>query len=262
MSCEWPIDRSGLPDLPTLSDPPTTEQQAAYDKALATQSAAEDLAVSVLFALSGRQFGVCPVKVRPCVMDDPWGPSARRRYLGGYGGVTSYVLSWEGELGWVNLGCGCVGERCRLTGPRQIHLPGPVQEVDAVTIGSFVQDPATYKLEGNTLYRIGAIWPRQDLGRPLGETATWSVDYQKGIPVPAGVDKLTGLLAQEFLYAATGNNKCRLPRNVTAVARNGVSYQVYDPATFYMSGKTGLSEIDMWLAAINPMHLMQAPSVL
>lgn len=259
MSCDWPIDRSGLPPLPAVSDPPTDGQQAAYDAALATQSAAEDLAVSVLFALSGRQYGVCDAKVRPCVMDDPWGPS--NRYARYAGGVTSYLLSWEGDH-WVNWGCGCRTERCRLTGPRQIHLPGPVQSVDAVTIAGVVQDSSTYVLEDNVLYRKGGIWPRQDLGRPLGEPFTWSVDYQKGIPVPSGVDKLTGQLAQEFLYAVSGNNKCRLPRNVTAVARNGVTYMVYDPATFYTSGKTGLAEIDMWLAAVNPNHIMAAPSVI
>lgn len=254
MSCDWPIDRSGFNPLPELTDPPSPE----YVAALATQSAAEDLAVSVLFALSGHQYGVCDAKVRPCVMDDPF--FGRRHHRGG-GLVTSYVLSWEGDR-WINWGCGCLGERCRLTGPRMIHLPGPVQSIDAVTIGGVVQDPSTYVLEGNVLYRKGAIWPRQDLGRPLGEPTTWSVDYQKGIPVPAGVDKLTGLMAQEFMYAATGNNKCRLPRNVTAVARNGVTYMVYDPATFYQSGKTGLAEIDMWLAAVNPNHIMAAPSVI
>lgn len=254
MSCDWPIDRTGLPTLPD----PAADNYAA---ALATQSAAEDLAVAVLFGLSGRQFGVCDARVRPCVMDDPWGPRGLdRRYTSPYGGVTSYVLSWEGDR-WVNWSCGCT-ERCRLTGPRQIHLPGPVQSIDAVTIAGTVQDESTYSLEGNVLYRKGAIWPRQDLGRPLGEPLTWSVDYQKGIPVPSGVDKLTGQLAQEFLYAISNDNKCRLPRNVTAVTRNGVSYQVYDPATFYTSGKTGLAEIDMWLATVNPHALMQAPSVL
>lgn len=253
MPCDWPIDRSGLPPLPPANDP-------GYAAALATQNAAEDLAVAVLWALSGRQYGVCPTTVRPCVMDDPFfGRWHRWGY--GYGGVTSYLLSWEGN-GWVNWGCGCLGSRCKLTGPRMVHLTGPVQSIDRVTIGGVVQDPATYKQEGNVLYRIGAIWPRQDLGRPLGEPMTWSVDYQRGIPVPAGVDKLTGLLALEFMHAAAGSNKCRLPRNVTAVARNGVTYMVYDPATFYESGKTGLAEIDMWLAAINPHHIMQAPSVL
>lgn len=54
-----------LPALPGLSDSPTDVEQAAYDLALLRQSAAEDLAVAVLWALSGRQFGVCPVVVRP-----------------------------------------------------------------------------------------------------------------------------------------------------------------------------------------------------
>jgi hypothetical protein len=41
-----------------------------------------------------------------------------------------------------------------------------------------------------------------------------------------------------------------------------VSYQVYNPQQIYADGKTGLSEVDLWLATVNPNHLMAAPSVL
>lgn len=270
MAFTWPIDRSAFPALPTVSDPPADGEQAAYDAALAIQSGAEDLAVQVMWALSGRQFGINDVTIRPCrterSFDGMMGRWGREGYgdFGGFDGglLTSYLLSWEGDLGWVNLPCGCVGGQCRVSGPRMIHLPGPAQSVSDVTVNGVSLDSSTYTLEGNLLYRVGARWPYQDLSRPAGERGTWSVTYQKGIPVPDGVAQLTGQLALEMLNAIKAPTKCRLPRNVVAVTRNGVSYQVYDPTTFYAAGKTGLPEIDLWLMGVNPNHIMQAPSVL
>lgn len=251
-SCEWPIDRTCLTDLPTLGDTPTDEEQAAYDSALLARNAAEDVAVSVLWALSGRQFGVCRYTVRPCIeLMNRWSHPADYLAPG--------VLAWDGD-NWLNVGCGCT-QQCQRNGPRAAHLPGPAVSIVSVTVGATLLSPTSYVLENNTLYRIGADWPRQNLGHPLGESDTWSVDYRRGVPVPAGVGRLTGLLAEEFYNACSGG-KCRLPRNVTAVTRAGVSYQVYDPNSIYAAGKTGLAEIDLWLASVNPHHAMSAPSVL
>ena len=67
MACEWDVDRACCSvTLPTLGDTPTADEQAAYDAALATQNAAEDTAVHILWSLSGRQFGVCDATARPC----------------------------------------------------------------------------------------------------------------------------------------------------------------------------------------------------
>lgn len=264
MAFTWPIDRSSFPALPATD-------AENYAEALAVQNGAEDLAVQILWALSGRQFGINTVTVRPCRKERSFGTGTggwRRGYdYGDYsygegGLVTSYVLSWEGEMGWVNLPCGCIGGQCRVSGPRLIHLAGPAQTIDNVTINGAELDPSLYSLEGNSLFRIGGIWPFQDLSKPTGEFGTWSVTYEKGIPVPDGVAQLTGQLTLEMLNAVTAPSKCRLPRNVVAVTRNGVSYQVYDPTTFYAAGKTGMPEIDLWLMGVNPNHIQQAPSVL
>lgn len=252
--CDWPIDRGCLPSLPALSDPPTAEEQAAYDIALAQRNAAEDLAVYVLWALSGRQFGVCPVITRPC-------PPRRNldRYQYDWPITAFYGLSELDRYQLVS-GCGCAGW-CRDGGPSMLHLPGPVQSVTAVTINGVVLDDDEYRLQGDVLYRLGGIWPSQDLGRPAGEDGTWTVEYMQGTPPPAGTAKLVGLLAKEFIAACT-DGKCRLPRNVTNVSRQGVSFDMFNPNDIYDSGKTGLPEVDMWLAAVNPHHLACAPEVL
>lgn len=248
MTFEWPIDRTVFPALPDVTDPPSAE----YTKAVAEQRAAAQLAVDVLYALSGRQFGLYEHTVRPC-----------RQPLYNHnisGPVTSYLVSWEGDH-WINVPCGCYGS-CRLSGPNVIHLPGPVHDVTEVKIAGTVLASNVWVLEGNRLYRREAPWPRQDLNRPLGDANTWSVTYRRGIEVPEGVAALTGLLAKEFLDALNNDGRCRLPRTVTTASRNGVTYRAYDPAVIYASGKTGLPEVDMWLAAVNPNHLMAAPSVI
>lgn len=125
-----------------------------------------------------------------------------------------------------------------------------------------VVDESEYTIEDGVLLRAGGKpWPFQDLTRPMGECGTWSVTYWQGVMPPRGVGRLVGLLALEFIRAAAGDGKCRLPKSVTRVARQGVSYEI-DPTTLYAAGKTGIPEIDTWLMAVNPNHIMQAPSVL
>lgn len=255
-SCEWPVDRTCLPAIPELTPPWTPDAAAAYELAVAQQSSAEDLAVSVLWALSGRQFGVCETTVRPC----PTGYDHARSSWAG-----PQLVVWD-ETGWRDTSCGCLG-RCTQSGPSMVHLPGPVAPTcDAhpitVTIAGAILDPAEYVIEGNILYRrAGKSWPGQNLAAPNGEPGTWSVTYRRGTPVPPGVDTLTGLLAKEFLNACSGG-KCRLPRNVRSISRQGVAFEVYDSRDMYASGKTGLAEVDLWLTAVNPNHLAAAPEVL
>jgi hypothetical protein len=247
MACDWAIDRTCLPPLPELPDTPTDEQQDAYDLALARRNAAEDMAVGVLWALSGRQFGACETTVRPC-------PSYSQGF--GYG---PFLLTLDAGH-WVNWPCGCVGS-CTVSGPRVVHLPGPVGEIVAVTVEGIILAGTEYQLEGDALYRRGTSWPRQDLGRPLGDDGTWSVTYTRGVPVPAGVDKLTGQLALEFIAACDDETQCRLPRTLVATNQRGNSH-VFDQSKILAAGKTGLPEVDLWLAAVNPHHLAEAPSVL
>lgn len=249
MTFIWPVDQSGLPKLPEVGDPPSAE----YIQAATERNAALSLAVQIMHRLSGRQFGLAEHTVRPCrgALRNDHGP----------GPVTSYLLSWEGDR-WVNWSCGCIGG-CRLTGPRQVHLPGPVHSVTEVKIADAVLPPNVWVVEGNVLYRRETTWPPQDLGRPLGEPNTWSVTYKRGIQVPAGVAELTGILAKELLKAiADGGRECRLPRTVTVASRQGITYRAYDPAVIYKTGKVGIPEIDLWLASVNPSALAAAPSVI
>ncbi len=252
MSFTWPVARECLPDLPDvpeLADDADDDEigayvaaQAAYDLALQQRNNAEDCAVQVLWALSGRQYGVREVIARPCpplgfpaapvlpILDGCWSPHA----------------------------CGCVFN-CAFSKPGAVHLPGPVAEVVEVQIGDSILDDDNWTVEGDLLYRTGgAVWPTQNLARPLGETGTWSVTYLRGTPPPAHTAQLAGELAKEFLSACAGED-CRLPRTLIATSQRGVSH-TFDPAKIMAAGKTGLIEVDLWLAAVNPHQLPQQSS--
>lgn len=240
MTCDWPVNRECLP-------------AAEGDAALAARDAAEDMAVEVLFNLSGRQFGVCPVIARPCVT----------QCMSYDTSIPITGLGWFPifELGkWRNVSCGCTGS-CTRSGESVIHLAGPVGEVTAVTVGGVVMDPSQYRVEGDYLIRVGgAAWPDQDLLRPLDEPGTWSVEYTKGRPVPPGVGVLVGMLAAEFFAACVGG-KCKLPRRTRSVSRNGVQIDMIDPTDIYAEGLTGIPQIDLWLSSVNPNKLMRRSRV-
>lgn len=239
MSCTWVVDRQCLP---------ITDDEVG----IAQQVAAENLAVQVLWALSGRQFGVCPAIVRPCPQS--CGPTSLAS--------SSLLVFWDGG-NWRNTFCGC-GPRCSWESPYVIHLGVgaalPVQEIIEVVIDGIVLDPAEYRQEGDLLYRLNEKWPSQNLAAPLDEPGTWSVTYMRGFPPPEGSAVLVGLLAKEFLTACAGG-KCALPRRVQTVTRQGVTYQMIDPTDIYTSGKTGISEIDLWLSAVNPGAMASPPTV-
>lgn len=240
--CDWPVDRSCYPAV-------------EGDLDMAKQRYAEELAVQVLWSLSGRQFGVCPVVLRPC---------SQLSYVSRYGGQDfPWYPLWDGGA-WRNVTCGCIGQ-CDWRAPTVVHLSTttglPIQEVLEVKVGATVLDESAYVLEGDLLYRTGGIaWPSQDLSKPLGSEGTWSVTYTRGNPVPAGVGVFVGLLAKEFMNACNGG-KCRLSRRVQSVVRQGVSTEMMNPSAVYADGRTGLDEIDIWIKAVNPHTLAQPPKV-
>lgn len=241
-SCQWPITPGCLPEI----DPESPTAAADY----ARLQACMDTAVGVLWAFTGRQFGCCPRLLRPCPQQrDPgmyWSPG----------------LSWFPVLDggvWRNLSCGC-GPSCQVGGPGVVHLPGPVCEITAVTVDG-VEIPTTdYVLEGDRLYATSGEWPTQDLTRPAGSPGTWSVEYGYGRTPPAGAGQMVALLAREFWEACTGG-KCRLPSRTQSLTRQGVAIQLMDPAELFADFQTGITEIDLWIAAHNPHRLSAPPAV-
>ena len=242
-----------------LPNPPTAEELDVY--AL--------MASEVLFELSARQFiGECEALVRPCrqgcgCWGDDWG-ILNSAWFWGYGTIGYGAAAW----GWGNgnggaCGCGC-DARVKLAGY-------PVTAILEIVIGADVVDPDTYELqEQRYVQRLDDLstdpptplfWPAcQNLKLPLGEPATWSINYTFGSPPPEAGRQAALELAWQFWLAGHNPGECMLPTGVTQVIRQGVTINRLLP-TFGKDSRTGLVLTDAFLGTYNPNGLRRRAAV-
>jgi hypothetical protein len=238
--CLWPLDPSCLGD-----------EWDTYSEAVKVR--ARRLASATLSRLTGGRVGVCPITVRP-VPDKQtcWQPGFSMPYL--YG--TAYPMLYAGR--WVNcLPCD-TGEPCSVT------LPGPVGEVHSVKIDGTELEPTDYRVSGTSLIWMGdgeCPFPaRQDLTKPDTEEGTFSVTYLNAAPVGLLGAQAAGTLALEYARACgAGSKKCRLPAGVRTISRQGITMEI--PNGAFPDGRTGIVEVDNYIAGWNPRNLLQAPVV-
>jgi hypothetical protein len=216
------------------------------------------IAVALLNAFTGRQFGLCPRVVRPCrdacaqPISTEWADGQLRPTL--YSGV------------WINDRCGkCGPTGCSCSTVCEVTLPGPVDSIVEITLDGAVLSPLDYRVDNRRkLVAQGDFcWPTcQDMTAPAGGPGTWTVEYRRGNPVPEAGRWAAGLLACEFVKScnpATAG-ECRLPDNVRSVAREGVTLEL---APFIIGGadgnvafgRTGIPEVDLWITSVNPNKL-------
>lgn len=216
----------------------------------AIQDAADDYAALILWASTGRQFGLCEVTVRPCGM---------RRCQDG--GAEFFGYDWSGGT-WVPyifngvwFNCACPGVCC--CDPRcQVRLMGPVDSIAEVTIDGVVVNPDTYRVDDNHwLVRTGGeCWPQcADMN---DEAASFEVTYMRGKPVPPVLLTAAATLKCEWAKACVGG-ECRLGNRATSAARNGITIEMVDPTDLLENGRTGLWEVDSLIQAFNPYGLRQ-----
>lgn len=176
---------------------------------------------------------------------------------------------WPGECDDVirPFTCGCAGpSSCGCEPSGQLELPRrPVIDVTQVRVDGEVIDPDLYRVDGDRwlVYLDEEApddalrgWPSaQRLKREPTEEQTFEVQYSFGTLPPDGANLIAGALAAEFVKAFNPDPEqakgCRLPRRVQTVSRQGVSIAVIDPLTLFDEGRTGIAEIDMWVAAKN-----------
>lgn len=218
----------------------------------AVKAAANDYAATILWAATGRQYGLCEVTVRPCGMRKCQDGSAE--FFGyDWSGGTWVPYIFEGQ--WFN--CACPGMCC--CDPRcQVRLMGPVEAIAEVTIGGIAVDPATYRVDDNHwLVRTGGqCWPEcSDMDTDDGDNVL-IVTYLRGTAVPASLLRAASMLACEWGKACVGAD-CRLSNRVTSAARQGITINMVDPGELLDSGMTGLWEVDTVIRAFNPDRLKQ-----
>lgn len=226
----------------------------------AVTAQAVEVATEVVWALSGRQFGLCTVTLRPCRRDCgdyPW-PSGGYSEWAGSSWISPSLVSGQ----WFNVVCGrCTGD-CTCSSISEIVLPAPVHDVVQVKIDGVVVSGSEYRLDDNRLLvLLDDEWPRcNDLNLPDTEPNTWSVTARYGLEVPAGGAWAVGELACELIRAGNGED-CRLPRNVTQLVRQGVTIQFPSLSDLLDGGRTGLYLVDQFVATWNPGGLRRRSGV-
>lgn len=231
--CEWPVQSSAK------------EWTDATDDEKVTPSA---LATNILWALTGRVFGLCEVTVRPC-----FSPTDYSTYRGRSGSGADWFPGLVSGS-WMPGSCGCA-DGCNH--PSEVALPGPVHSIVQVMIDGEILDPSEYLIRNNRwLIRTNAgVWPQnQNLTVPDDAEGAFAVTYKQGIAVPLAGQLAAGDLAVEFLRARKGGT-CKLPDRAQHVSRQGVDIQLVDAAVLFEQGLTGVSSVDQWIAATNPHKL-------
>jgi hypothetical protein len=223
---------------------------------------ADLMAVGVLHAASGRQFGLCAHKIRPCLDD-----CAAQQLVQGPTNPR-YVYLWspfDPAANYARVRCGvCNARRCSCSSVPQITLPyHRVRRVREVMIDGEVLDPSAYRLAGRRLIRTdGGQWPRcQDDAAADTDVGAWTVDLIAGRPVDEGGQIATGVYACEIAKSLSGAD-CELPQRVQTVSRQGVTIGFVDPMDFLQYGMTGLYAVDTWLKQVNPAGLKRRAGML
>lgn len=208
-----------------------------------------DMAAEFLWRWTGRVFGLCDVQVRPCKSNCG---DATSTYWGGLN--RAYLLPALINGKWYNLGCLTCGSRfCKCDHTEGLALPGPIQDVTEVRLNGEVLDPSEYRVS-NRRYLVrtnGERWPTcQNLNADVTEDDTFQVSYTRGVPVPVGGQRATGLLACEFARAYAGDDDCQLPKRLQSITRQGVTVAVLDSFDDMGRGQTGIWAIDAWVASV------------
>jgi hypothetical protein len=216
--------------------------------------AACTLATDVLYGLSGRRWaGTRTRTIDVFAQRTPWWWS--RADLG---------LAWDVTWGVCGAGLPAVpvlvgGDLFNHSGcdrPPAIRLPDyPVTAVTAVTVAGQLRDPTTYRLIGSRYLEDG--W---DGWQTCGLAATMTVTYTHGADPPAAGRAAAARLAAELARARAGQTS-GLPGYITQRVRQGESISYTSAATLFDKGRTGLGDVDLWLATVNPAGLRRRSRV-
>jgi hypothetical protein len=95
----------------------------------------------------------------------------------------------------------------------------------------------------------------------LADPGTWSITYNYGKPVTEGGRFVAAKFACQIALAMCGGDGCVLPQRLKSISRQGVDMLFADPLEFLDNFQTGIYEVDMWLASVNPNKLQRRARV-
>jgi hypothetical protein len=208
-------------------------------------------ATEVLWALSGRQFGVCEVTLRPC-REECW-PTPWPETVQPWAGWSYPMPALVGGV-WLNLVCGACPGTCSCGALSQVLLPAPVHHVVEVRLDGTPMATGSYRLDdARKLVRVdGGTWPWcQDLTAADDQPGAWAVTAAVGRELPEVARLAVGEVACQFLRGMRGED-CALPSNWTSLARQGVTLTRASPAEVREGGLLGLYWADLFVRSTNP----------
>lgn len=217
-------------------------------------------ASEILYGLTAQAFpGPCAITLRPATRPQGWTDRSWSRYYEGLTGW-AWLPAWGACFGDPHTAC--CGERDRR---RTIDLDvfAPVNSVDAIRISGVVLDSDFYRVdESRFLVRQdGLPWPMcQSMTAPAGGPGTFEVDMTYGDAIPNAAIEAAAALAGEFAKTFAGKGS-RLPSRVQQVTRQGVSWSLIDPMTFFKYGRTGIVDVDYFIMSVNPNGQTSRPRV-
>jgi len=225
MTCTW------TPDATVLTDAWNALDKPIQDRALM-------LATSTLQALTNNRVGTCPITVRPC-------PETRR--------CACAWLPHQGSDGFWYNGCDHDTSCSPLS---EVDLDGPVGYIDSIKVDGQAIALDGFRLDNGHLLVWQGDGPSplpayQNLNLPDSRPGTWSITYSRSYPVSAEGSIAVAYLAMEYGKALTPKGKCSLPRGVTNVVRNGVTFTV--DAGLFVNGLTGIEPVDSFITKWAPL---------
>ena len=225
-----------MPDeVPSCEPWPITWPCEISDRDPAIVAVVEEAAQQILWAMTGRRFGICERTDEYRV--PAWTP-----------GPTDWLTAmsgWARRLWWWG----------SYYANRDLILLSrtPVVEVMSVSVDGVVLPAADYEVDGDGVRRLDQEWPML-----CGSTV--EITYTHGEPVPALGALAMGELGCELLAAFAGAD-CRLPSNVISINRQGVAYDLGAPDVMDRQGLLGLPMCDMLIRSTNPHRLARRPKV-
>lgn len=244
--CSWDVVTPTCPGWDDYSQ--TTKDQALW------------LASTFLWGATGRQYGACPVTVRPA--QDRF--SVPGRYMA-YPVLPGSTPPAGGPFlfGGVWRNCGC-GSGCCCRSMCSVVLNGPVAAVDEVLVDGEEVPSSAYRVDvvGGAWHLVrldGTCWPTcQDFTAAEDAAGAFAVTYQLGTALPEALAIVTGMLACEYAKSLNGG-ACSLPAKMTRISRQGVEIEV---APAEDGELTGIKMVDDIILILNPSKRKSPPRVM